>query len=289
MQLRQHADGFGIAFRNRSIAVDHRFAAEILDDEEARFEILAVDLRRAEALRPQALVHGDEGVNRLGELGDRRVGPAPPHRRPDRARRRNHQQRRFAARLYEPFIRADHGGVARHRRPRRIRPAALVDETPGRPADAAGACESARTGERGDAAAPSRAGSEFELDVQAFGFQRVVGALGPFHKRDGGLGGVVPSQLHQLLPAAEAIEIRVDDGAGRALIGLHEREGGARNLEVGIVRQQADEGAGERCLAGAEPTRQRHEIACAQLIHENPGETFGRRVIVQEDRPAGER
>ena len=125
--------------------------------------------------------------------------------------------------------------------------------------------------------------------MQAFGFQRVVGPLRPFHQRDGVLGGVVPSQLHQLLPAAEAIEIRVDDGAGRALIGLHERESGARNLEVGIVGQQADERAGERRLAGAEPTRQRHEIAGAQLIRENPGETFGRRVIVQKDRPAGER
>ena len=68
MQFRQQARRLAVAFRHRAFAVDHRLGAEILDQKQARVEVLAVDLRRGEAEGPQPAIDGDEGVNAFGEL-----------------------------------------------------------------------------------------------------------------------------------------------------------------------------------------------------------------------------
>ena len=74
-----------------AVAVDHRLGAEILENEEAVGEVLAVDARRREAEGPQAPVDGHEGVDALGELDDRAVGLAVAHRRAVGPGRRDRQ------------------------------------------------------------------------------------------------------------------------------------------------------------------------------------------------------
>ena len=53
----------------------------------------------------------------------------------------------------------------------------------------------------------------------------------------------------------------MDDREARPVVDLHQSEGRARRLEFGVVEQRAQEGAGERGLAGAEVAGEGDEIA----------------------------
>ena len=110
--------------RGSALGIDHRLGAEILDEQQARVQVLAVD---SGALKPSAR-RPDRGRRRhepLGELRDGAVGLAATNRRPVGARRRDHQDRGLAVRLHEPLIGAGRG-IALHRHAHRIRPAAAL-------------------------------------------------------------------------------------------------------------------------------------------------------------------
>ncbi len=53
VELGEHAHGLGVALGPRGAPLDHRLAAEILEDQQALGEVLAVDFGRREAERPQ--------------------------------------------------------------------------------------------------------------------------------------------------------------------------------------------------------------------------------------------
>ena len=112
------------------------------------------------------------------------------------------------------------------------------------------------------------AGRQLQPDVEARRRQRSRRPLGPFDKDDRRLGDLLAAELAQLAGAGEAVEIGMDDGADRGVVGLDEREGRARHLEVRIAGERPDHRPRQRRLAGPEPARQRDEIAGLQIVGE---------------------
>ena len=76
-------------------------------------------------------------------------------------------------------------------------------------------------------------------------------------------------------------------GAARTVIDLHQREGRARDLQLRLAGEDADEGAGQRRLAGAEAARQGHEIAGLQFLGQNAREALRRFVVGKRHDPCG--
>jgi hypothetical protein len=283
----EQARRLGVALRDRPLLVGHGLGPEILHQEKARLQVLPMDLRRAEAQGAQALVHGREGVNRLGELGHGGVGLAPPHGRARRARGRNHQENGLAVGLHEALVGADHRGVAGHRHAGRVRPAAPLHKAPEGLEPQEPGPEAAGSRENGHAALAPAAGGEIQGDVEALLRQGVLGPLRPLHQGDGVLRRLVPAQLHQLASAGEPVEIRVHDGAARAVIDLHQGEGGARHLEARVACQDPHEGAGQGGLARPETPRQGEEVAGFQLLGQDAGEILRRRMVGERHDPGG--
>ena len=62
VQCQQHVDGALITLpdRRRWLAADHPLIAEILNNQETLIEIGVIDLRRREAMLPQAICHRHE-------------------------------------------------------------------------------------------------------------------------------------------------------------------------------------------------------------------------------------
>ena len=170
---------------------------------------------------------------------------------------------------------------------RGIAPAAALDQVPiGLHALEPGG-EGARAGEHGKAPLALASGREVEADVEMLGLEPILGALRPFDERDGILGHLVPAELHQLVAAREAVEIRMDDGRARTVIDLHQGEGRARDLQLRLAGEKAHEGAGQRRLAGAEAAGQGHEIAGFQLLGQNAREALRRCVVGKRHDPCG--
>jgi hypothetical protein len=73
----------------------------------------------------------------------------------------------------------------------------------------------------------------------------------------------VETQLVDLGGCVQAVEIEVRDRHAPRRVGLHERERRARDLLALIAAERADDGAGERRLAGPELAPERDEVSGA--------------------------
>ena len=108
MQMRQKIGGHAIALGDRAKGVDDPFPAQILDNQQAGFEIGRQYLRRTKSLRPQSMGQGHKGMHAFGQFRQSGIGLAPADRRTVGTARRDHQNG-FLIRLLQPLIGARRG------------------------------------------------------------------------------------------------------------------------------------------------------------------------------------
>ncbi len=100
-----------------------------------------------------------------------------------------------------------------------------------------------------------------ERDVEPVGRQEAGGAVRPFEQGERADGEILEAELGQFVRARDPVEIGMHHGKARQLVGLHDGEGRARDLDCGIAGEPADQGAREGGLAGAEVPGQRDQVA----------------------------
>ena len=122
---------------------------------------------------------------------------------------------------------------------------------------------SSTVGNEHDAAA-IRLGRLIHGDVEPIGRKPFTRALGPFDQRHRLGNEVVEAELGDLAWAFEPVEVAMLHSEARRCVGLHQREGRARNLVLHAEPHQQE--AGEARLAGTERPRKRNDVAA--LEHE---------------------
>jgi len=288
VELGEEAHRLGVALRPGRPGLDHGLGAEVLQDQEALREILAVDLRRREAERPESPVEGYEGVDALGEVDDGRIGLAVAHRRPVGPGRGDHQHRGGAVGLAQALI-GPGRGVPLHQDAFGVVPAGPGEELAHRPRPVDPGAHAAEPLDPGE----PRALAEFRPQGEGHGQERpVMGRhlLRPLDQGDRPFGHLLEAEFGEIVRIAQAVEVGVDDGAAVAgRVGLDEREGRARHLEAGIARQFADDRPGEGRLAVAEPPREGHPVPRQQDLAEEQAEILRGRLVGQHEFPGGGR
>ena len=93
----------------------------------------------------------------------------------------------------------------------------------------------------------------------------------------------VEAELVDLALGAQPVEVGVEDAEAVALVGLDQREGRRRHVERRVAHQRADDGAGERGLAGAEAAREQDQVAGPQHRRELCAERGGRGIVGEDD------
>ena len=120
-----------------------------------------------------------------------------------------------------------------------------------------------------------------ERDIDAVRRQRASGAFGPFDQRDRAFRQWRQADLFQFALVVDAIEVGVNQGNGRQVVALREREGRAWNLQRFVIGEIADHGAGSGGLAGAEIARKRDDVAGADQQREVGHQMRGRCLICE--------
>ena len=116
---------------------------------------------------------------------------------------------------------------------------------------------------------------EREAQFEPFGRQRRGDALAPFDERHGAANRLGKADLPQVLGVGEPVEVGVDDRPFGAIVGLQDREGRAGGLELRVAGRVAQEGAGQRGLAGAQFAAEHQDIAGPSEAGEPPRERKG--------------
>ena len=276
MEPRQERHGFEVAVRDGAVLPDEGLRAEVLDDRDAVFGVRRVDFRGRDALAAQRGVHGEEGPDVAGEPGDLVVGLAEAHDRRVGAGRRGHEQGGAASRVRQALVGAGRG-VAGQEGARGLGEARGVQQRFLRLGLGDARREGAVARHRGGAGRVRVRGVDRQRHVQPVSREGVADALGPFDEQQRPVGRLVPAELGQFGGRADAVKVRVDDGEGRRLVELHQREGGARHFELGLTGEVAHQRAREGRLADAEVARQGEEVAGAEEVGDAGGEE--RRVV----------
>ncbi len=95
---------------------------------------------------------------------------------------------------------------------------------------------------------------------------------------------LLPAQLEDLFRRLEAVEIEVPVGALRRLVDLDQGEGRAGHDQRRIAGRRAQDGAGERGLAGAELALQPDDVAGFQARGQGGAELLGRGLVGEGQR-----
>ncbi|MOA05600.1 hypothetical protein D3C78_1252040 [compost metagenome] len=81
--------------------------------------------------------------------------------------------------------------------------------------------------------------------------QNISGDIRPLDQANAVLQHLIDAEFVQLGNIRKPVKIKMGD-RNAGVIGLDDREGGARHFEIRLIRHPADEGSGERRFAGAE-------------------------------------
>ena len=216
-------------------------------------------------------------------MRDGAVGLAEPDRRPVGPRRRDHQHGALAVVPRQPLIGAARG-VALHVVAPRLAPAGLVEQASRRDRDREALAPEHAARQGRDAARLGPLGIDVEHDVEpASGRQPGPGAVGPFDQRDQPLDILDQADVVELVGRADAVEIGMEHGPARCLVALQQGEGRARRLELRVLGELAQDGAGEQGLAGAEMAGERDDVAGLQDRGEIAGERDGRGLVGEHE------
>ena len=180
------------------------------------------------------------GTTLVGEMRDRAVGLAVAHRRTVGPARPVHQDE-MAVSQHQPLVAAGRG-IARHPVPLRLAQAAVRQEAAHRRHPLHPRREAAVTGHPRVAELELELGGERERDVEPVGRQPAAGAVGPFEQHHRALGQVVEAELGELGGARGAVEVGMHHLKSRQIVGLHQREGRARDLDGLVVRPDSGSG-----------------------------------------------
>ena len=127
-------------------------------------------------------------------------------------------------------------------------------------------------------AAAVRARSILDVDIEAIAGEPPAQPVRPFDDPQRIAAGVAETDLLHLVGVLQAIEIIVLDPAARALVGLQQREGRARDLDSGIVDEGTNQRARQRRLAGAQLAVERQRIAGPHRQGQQHRQTLDRRL-----------
>ena len=244
-----------VAFGDRfAFGIDNAFRSQMFDQQQSAVEIAGEDFRGGEALAAQGFGDRHEGRYVLGKMRDPAVGLAVADGRTVGHGGCIHQD--------APVVSAANHLVAAGR--------CIADEigAPGRaPARAVEKCADiqrpgdprhglGRTGDRRLAARLPFG----ELYLRSSRRQAGAGAFRPFDQRDAVGHRLVEAEFVELTRVREPVEVEMmHRDTGR--IALDDREGRARNVEVGRIRHRAYEAAGERRLACPQVAAEGEDVA----------------------------
>ena len=234
----------------------------MLDQQEAGVQIGTVDPRRREARSGQRIGNGHEGRHVLGEMGDAAVGQAVADGRAVGLARSVHDHQRLAVPVHRLVAAA--GGIAAEAAAGLFGAAGFGEEAADRQrTQDAGR----RLGIGAHMGGPAAAGGIVQRDRHRGRGQRRRRVLRPFDEDDAVPRHLLEAELVQFVVARQAVEVEMRRRRVR-LVGLHQRVGRRRHLELRVVSQGADRGACQRRLAGAQIADQRDHVACRQRQRE---------------------
>ena len=116
-----------------------------------------------------------------------------------------------------------------------------------------------RRGQRGDARLRGRPCRECQ--GKCIGGQGVFRPIRPFDQRRPIADRLIEADILKFVRTAEAIEIEMRDLQPAEIIGLHQREGRARDFQLGVIGECSQQGAAERGFSRPEIACQRDDVA----------------------------
>ena len=211
-------------------------------------------------------------MDALREAGDGAIGLAAPHRGAVRTGRGDHQNRGLARGLHQALI-GPGRCVALHEHALGIAPARAIEQFGDRVGAQHPLGERPCTGDQGPASAGL--GIELEKDIEPLGRQMFDRPFRPFDEHDRARLHLVETELVEFAASADPVQVRMDQGYVPGLVGLEQREGGARGFEFRIAEPGAQDGAGKGRLAGPDLAGESDEIASLQLGGQRAAELLG--------------
>lgn len=116
--------------------------------------------------------------------------------------------------------------------------------------------------------------------MQCAFWQKVFRPLWPFNQHDP-FAGLVPRQFMQRIRPVQTPQVIMINCSFGRLVRLNKRETGARHLHLRVLRQMAQESAGEGTFPRSQTTRKRKAVSGATTVGNQGRQSFGRKLVIK--------